>query len=157
MNGERDVTSILVELTLERKGHALPGLRLLAHGAGKQVRRPRHHALRRAARGPQTARGCRASGIGGSVPATCFPTGSALGSSGTRTWCAGSVKALGREARAQGVAVLLGPGINLKRSPLCGRNFEYLPKTYWSRVPWCGHGERHPEPGRGCQREALCR
>ena len=32
----------------------------------------------------------------------------------------------GREARAQGVAVVLGPGINIKRSPLCGRNFEYL-------------------------------
>jgi len=62
----------------------------------------------------------------GSVPATCFPTASALASS----WDPGLARevgaALGLEARAQGVAVVLGPGVNLKRSPLCGRNFEYL-------------------------------
>ncbi|MGC4941577.1 glycoside hydrolase family 3 C-terminal domain-containing protein [Kribbella sp. DT2] len=65
-------------------------------------------------------------GIGGSLPATCFPTASALGSS----WDVDLVRrvgaAIGIEARAQGVAVVLGPGINIKRSPLCGRNFEYL-------------------------------
>lgn len=65
-------------------------------------------------------------GIGGSVPATCFPTASALGSS----WDADLARlvgtALGAEARSQEVAVVLGPGINIKRSPLCGRNFEYL-------------------------------
>jgi len=61
-----------------------------------------------------------------SLPATCFPTASALGSS----WDVGLLtrvgEALGAESRAAGVAVLLGPGINIKRSPLCGRNFEYL-------------------------------
>jgi beta-glucosidase len=65
-------------------------------------------------------------GLGGSVPATCFPTASALGSS----WDPAVVRrvgaALGEEARAQGIAVVLGPGINIKRSPLCGRNFEYF-------------------------------
>ncbi|WP_432935668.1 glycoside hydrolase family 3 C-terminal domain-containing protein [Kribbella sp. CA-253562] len=65
-------------------------------------------------------------GIGGSLPATCFPTASALGSS----WDVELVRrvgaAIGVEARAQGVGVVLGPGINIKRSPLCGRNFEYL-------------------------------
>lgn len=65
-------------------------------------------------------------GLGGSVAATCFPTASALGSS----WDVDMVHrvgvALGEEARAEDVAVLLGPGINIKRSPLCGRNFEYL-------------------------------
>ena len=65
-------------------------------------------------------------GLSGSVPATCFPTASALGSS----WDPGLVQqvgeALGRECVEQGVAVLLGPGINIKRSPLCGRNFEYF-------------------------------
>jgi beta-glucosidase len=62
----------------------------------------------------------------GSVPATCFPTASALACS----WDPGLARevgaALGAEARAQGVAAVLGPGINIKRSPLCGRNFEYL-------------------------------
>jgi beta-glucosidase len=65
-------------------------------------------------------------GLGTSVPATCFPTESALGAS----WDAGLVKrvaaAIASESQAEGAQVLLGPGINLKRSPLCGRNFEYL-------------------------------
>lgn len=65
-------------------------------------------------------------GLADSVPATCFPPAVALGS----TWDADLARrvgvALGDEARALGVGVLLGPGINIKRSPLCGRNFEYL-------------------------------
>jgi beta-glucosidase len=65
-------------------------------------------------------------GLSGSVPATCFPTASALGSSWDPELARRVGEALGREARALGVAVVLGPGINLKRSPLCGRNFEYL-------------------------------
>ncbi len=65
-------------------------------------------------------------GIGGSLPATCFPTASALGSSFDRDLVGEVGAAIGREAQAQGVAVVLGPGINLKRTPLCGRNFEYL-------------------------------
>ena len=65
-------------------------------------------------------------GLGGSLPATCFPTASALGS----TWDVHLVEevgaAIGVEARNQDVAVVLGPGVNIKRSPLCGRNFEYF-------------------------------
>jgi beta-glucosidase len=65
-------------------------------------------------------------GLGRTRPATCFPTASALGSS----WDPDLVRmvgaAIGAEARAAGVAVVLGPGINIKRSPLCGRNFEYF-------------------------------
>jgi beta-glucosidase len=65
-------------------------------------------------------------GISGSLPATCFPTACALGSSWDPELVRRIGEALGREARAQGVAVVLGPGINIKRSPLCGRNFEYV-------------------------------
>jgi beta-glucosidase len=65
-------------------------------------------------------------GLAGSVPATCFPTASALGSSWDPELAREVGTALGVEARAQDVAVVLGPGINIKRSPLCGRNFEYL-------------------------------
>jgi beta-glucosidase len=65
-------------------------------------------------------------GISGSVPATCFPTACALASAWDPQLARRIGAALGREARAQGVAVVLGPGINIKRSPLCGRNFEYL-------------------------------
>ncbi|MFC3996759.1 family 78 glycoside hydrolase catalytic domain [Nocardiopsis sediminis] len=61
-----------------------------------------------------------------SRPSTCFPTGAAMGS----TWNPALIReigeALGREARALDVDVLLGPAINIKRSPLGGRTFEYL-------------------------------
>ncbi|WP_370551620.1 glycoside hydrolase family 3 C-terminal domain-containing protein [Clavibacter sp. VKM Ac-2873] len=60
-----------------------------------------------------------------SEPATCFPPGVAVGSSWDPTVAARLGTALGREALAQGVDVVLGPGVNIKRSPLCGRNFEY--------------------------------
>ena len=65
-------------------------------------------------------------GLGGSLPATCFPTASGLASSWDRTLFSAVGAALAHEARVQGVSVILGPGINMKRSPLCGRNFEYL-------------------------------
>ncbi|HJQ02315.1 MAG TPA: glycoside hydrolase family 3 C-terminal domain-containing protein [Jatrophihabitans sp.] len=62
----------------------------------------------------------------GSVPATCFPTAAALGSSWDPELVERVGVALGEEARAERVGVLLGPGVNIKRSPLCGRNFEYF-------------------------------
>ena len=65
-------------------------------------------------------------GLGGSIPATCFPTASALGSSWDVDLVRSVGEAIGEEAVAQDVAVVLGPGINIKRSPLCGRNFEYI-------------------------------
>ncbi|WP_349865660.1 glycoside hydrolase family 3 C-terminal domain-containing protein [Leifsonia sp. WHRI 6310E] len=65
-------------------------------------------------------------GIGDSVPATCFPPAVALGSSWDAELLERVGRALGEEAKAEGVGALLGPGINIKRSPLCGRNFEYL-------------------------------
>jgi beta-glucosidase len=65
-------------------------------------------------------------GIGGSLPATCFPTAAALGSSFDPGLVRRVGEALGEEAVAQRVDVVLGPGINIKRSPLCGRNFEYF-------------------------------
>lgn len=56
---------------------------------------------------------------------TCFPTASAIASSWNRNLVREVGKALGRECRNLGVHVLLAPGINIKRTPLCGRNFEY--------------------------------
>jgi beta-glucosidase len=70
-------------------------------------------------------------GIGGSAPATCFPTASALGSSWNPELFRTVGEALGREAKKLGVSVILGPGINMKRSPLCGRNFEYISEDPW--------------------------
>jgi beta-glucosidase len=65
-------------------------------------------------------------GVGTSVPATCFPPAVSLGSSWDPNLLRRIGEALGQETRANGVAVLLGPGVNIKRSPLCGRNFEYI-------------------------------
>ena len=65
-------------------------------------------------------------GIGTSTPSTCYPTAAALASSWDTELLAEVGRALGREARALGVHVLLGPGLNIRRSPLCGRNFEYF-------------------------------
>jgi beta-glucosidase len=65
-------------------------------------------------------------GFHSSLPSTCFPPGTALGSSWDPDLVEEVGRALGREARALSVNVLLGPAINVKRSPLCGRNFEYL-------------------------------
>ncbi|GGG24322.1 glycosyl hydrolase [Rhodococcoides trifolii] len=72
------------------------------------------------------AEGADALGLGDSVPATCFPPAVALGSSWDVELAERVGTALGAEARAAQVSVLLGPGVNIKRSPLCGRNFEYF-------------------------------
>ena len=61
-----------------------------------------------------------------SLPSTCYPTASALACSWDVTAAQRLGKAVAREAWNQDVSVLLGPGINMKRSPLCGRNFEYF-------------------------------
>ena len=65
-------------------------------------------------------------GLGRSLPATCFPPAVALASSWDPALVREVGQALGREARSHGVDVVLGPGMNIKRSPLCGRNFEYF-------------------------------
>ncbi|MDR0594935.1 MAG: glycoside hydrolase family 3 C-terminal domain-containing protein [Bifidobacteriaceae bacterium] len=66
------------------------------------------------------------SGIGQAVPATCFPPAVGLSATWDRDLVRQVGVALGEESVALGVGVLLGPGVNLKRSPLCGRNFEYF-------------------------------
>jgi beta-glucosidase len=65
-------------------------------------------------------------GLASSIPATCFPPAVGLGASFDPELAQRVGVALGIESAAQKVAVLLGPGINIKRSPLCGRNFEYF-------------------------------
>lgn len=65
-------------------------------------------------------------GINKSLPATCFPTAATMANAWNPALGEELGKALGEEAQAQGVQVVLGPGLNIKRSPLCGRNFEYF-------------------------------
>jgi beta-glucosidase len=77
--------------------------------------------------------GLRSQGEGGdnfalteSEESTCFPPAVAIGSSWDPSAAERVAAAIGREARMLGVDIVLGPGVNIKRSPLCGRNFEYL-------------------------------
>jgi len=65
-------------------------------------------------------------GIGHSTPATCFPPAVAMGSSWDPNLAAAVGAGVGEEAVSFGVDIMLGPGVNIKRSPLCGRNFEYF-------------------------------
>jgi len=65
-------------------------------------------------------------GINESIKAICFPTASATACSWDRNLLSKMGEALGEEAQTEGVHILLGPGVNIKRSPLCGRNFEYF-------------------------------
>lgn len=122
----REPGELLAELTLEEKAslclgsdfwHTAPVERL-GIPAVRVADGP--HGLRRLSDDADQG------GISGSNPATCFPTASALGSSWDPDLLRRVGEALGRECRAEGVGVLLGPGINIKRSPLCGRNFEYF-------------------------------
>lgn len=65
-------------------------------------------------------------GLNASLKATCFPTAAAIANSWDPELGEEIGKALGEEATAQNVNIVLGPGLNMKRSPLCGRNFEYF-------------------------------
>ncbi len=125
MTADLDLPALLAALSLEEKASLCSGSSFWATKAIQRLGIP----AMLVSDGPHGLRKAPASdavGLTDSIPATCFPTGSALGS----TWNVALVNkvgaALGEEARAEGVGVLLGPGINMKRSPLCGRNFEYL-------------------------------
>ena len=121
-----DVPALLAELTLEEKASLCSGADFWHTKAVERVGIPAAmvtdgpHGLRKQATAADHV------GLNDSVPATCFPPAVALGSSFDAELVERVGQALGAEARAEGVAVLLGPGINIKRSPLCGRNFEYL-------------------------------
>ena len=65
-------------------------------------------------------------GINESIPAVCFPSSAAVASSFDTALAEKLGNTLGNECRAENLALLLGPGLNIKRSPLCGRNFEYF-------------------------------
>jgi beta-glucosidase len=120
-----DPRQIVKQLTLEEKAR-------LASGSGLWTTAEVPHAGVRSAvltdgpHGVRLARGDDMAHLTDSVPATCFPTAAMLGSAWDTDLLGEIGAALGAEARDQGVDVLLGPGVNMKRSPLCGRNFEYF-------------------------------
>ena len=64
-------------------------------------------------------------GVNDSIKAVCFPAGCGAATSFNRDLIYEIGKSLGKECQSENVSVLLGPAVNIKRSPLCGRNFEY--------------------------------
>ena len=92
-----------------------------------------------------------------SIPATCFPTASALASSWDLALMHEVGVALGQTGVDEDVSVLLGPGMNIKRNPLCGRNFEYFSEDPSAQWPDCREsGQRHSVPRRRSLPEAFC-
>ena len=120
----QDTPSILKALTLEEKASLCSGADMWHTKAIQRLSIPPimmadgPHGLRKQ-ENPDDP-------LGVSVPATCFPTASALAASWNRNLLQEVGIALGEECLQERVSVLLGPGCNIKRSPLCGRNFEYF-------------------------------
>lgn len=122
---ELDLKALVARMTLEEKASLLSGQ---DRWNTKPVERLGIPSLR-TSDGPHGLRLqaiLRALDMGTSEPAVCFPTGAALASSWDRDLMDQVARALGEECLAADVQVLLGPGVNIKRSPLCGRNFEYF-------------------------------
>lgn len=89
-------------------------------------------------------------GIFDSVPSTCFPAGAGMACSWDRELIKQVGAAIGEECQAEDVSILLGPGANIKRSPLCGRNFEYFSEDpYLSSEMAVGHIEGVQSQGVG--------
>ncbi len=121
-----DVKKIVAELTLEEKAGLCSGHDYWHTKSVERLGIPSvmmcdgPHGLRK-----QKGEGDHL-GINESIETVCYPTASALASSFDRKVMEKLGEKLGEECQAENVGMLLGPGINMKRSPLCGRNFEYF-------------------------------
>ena len=121
-----NVKELLSQLTLEEKAALMQGKTMWTTWDLPRVGLPSiflsdgPHGLRKQA-GPADNLG-----LNESIPATCFPTAAAMANSWDTELGEKLGQYLGAEAAANDVNILLGPGLNIKRSPLCGRNFEYF-------------------------------
>ncbi len=119
-----DVEELLKNLTLEEKASLCSGFDAWNTKPVERLGVPSisvadgPHGLRKQIDGSSIS-------LGSTIPSTCFPTASALASSWNMDLISEVAYAIGCEAAANGVDIVLGPGTNIKRSPLGGRNFEY--------------------------------
>ena len=120
----KTVDVLLKELTLEEKAGLCSGKDMWTTKAVERLGLPSWMMTD----GPHGLRKQKPNGAGfmDAIPATCFPSGAGLASTWNRDLLEEVGQALGRESKAEQVGVILGPGANIKRSPLCGRNFEYF-------------------------------
>ncbi len=123
---KQDVKKIIAALTLEEKAALLQGkttwetYSFEKKGVPSMFLSDGPHGLRK-----QAGAGDHL-GLNASLPATCFPTAATMANTWNPELGEKLGDALGEEAAVNGVQVVLGPGLNIKRSPLCGRNFEYF-------------------------------
>lgn len=126
MNNNERAKTLVAEMTLEEKASLCSGDRFWhLKGIERLGLKPimvtdGPHGLRKQAGGEDQL------GINESVPATCFPAACLTACSFDRELLYEIGVAIGEECRQEDVSVVLGPGVNMKRSPLCGRNFEYF-------------------------------
>lgn len=122
----QDIKQLISQMTLEEKAGLCSGLDFWNLKGIERLGIPSimvtdgPHGLRKQKMGADHL------GLFDSVPATCFPSAAGLASTWNKELIYEVGVALGKECQAEDVAVLLGPGANIKRSPLCGRNFEYF-------------------------------
>lgn len=123
---ERNVKEIVSQMTLEEKAGMCSGKDFWHLKSVERLGIPEvmvsdgPHGLRKQAENADHL------GINESIKAVCFPTACATACSFDRDLLEEMGSALGKECQAENVSVLLGPAVNIKRSPLCGRNFEYF-------------------------------
>ena len=122
----RDIDKIISQMTLEEKAGLCSGLDAWHTKSVERLNIPSimmsdgPHGLRKQAAESDHL------GLHQSVPAICFPSGAGLACSWDRDLLKEVGAALAEECQAEGVSIILGPAANIKRSPLCGRNFEYF-------------------------------
>ncbi|WP_054024410.1 beta-glucosidase [Bacillus sp. FJAT-28004] len=123
---KRDIKQLIEQMTLEEKAGLCSGLDFWRTKGIERLGIPSilmqdgPHGLRKQAGEADHL------GLNESLPSTCFPSAAGLASSWDRELIFRVGSALGKECQAEDVSILLGPGANIKRSPLCGRNFEYF-------------------------------
>ena len=121
-----DVHKLVQEMTLEEKASLCSGADFWNTKAVERLGIPQMmvsdgpHGLRKQDQSADHL------GINDSIKAVCFPTAAGLACSFDRELLFRVGEALGKECQAEDVGVILGPAANIKRSPLCGRNFEYF-------------------------------
>ncbi len=121
-----NINQIIQEMTLEEKASLCSGADFWHTEGFRRLGVPKlmvsdgPHGLRK-----QSMEGDHL-GINDSIKAVCFPTGCTVASSFDKELIYEMGETLGNECQAEGVGILLGPAMNIKRSPLCGRNFEYF-------------------------------
>ena len=151
-----DIESLVAQMTLEEKAALCTGATAWTTTPIERLGVPElyvsdgPHGVRRVADATSMAIEALAS--------TCFPTASCLAASWDTDLVHQMGEALAEEAIALDVDVLLGPGINMKRTPVCGRNFEYFAEDPFLAGKLAAEPDRrHPGQGRGHLAQALCR